>query len=525
MMIINQPKLGLMFQVLLIVWFMLGWVVSYANETDKNSESLVILSQPWPTPDVERQEIQTAITKLQQEKVKPPVQRAPENADDFVLQENISKLNRRLNQIDRYRIQPQNLTLPEDWRKTYRLEKNGSEADLLVQVGDIDNLGFGWPTNFDPFSGQSTPPHPFPWRPEADDPEGTDRVMVITGFTNYAARADGYAGNTSQPQNTPRPVTINYKLDGLKITSAALQLFVDDFQAPVWGNRFEVKLDGQSAPDIASTINQLKQTGPIGKLITVQLLNEYLYLLEDGKLEIFMNDSTTNVGDGFAFDFVRLLINPKAYEHIGNLRGRVIEAGSRQPLQGVLVSASNVKQIQTDSEGRFELTGVPAGMVVTTASHPDYLSASAQSDLLAGKTVDLVLELKKQQQTSEALAVQLEREGKVDLYGIYFDLDKDILRADSEPTLQQILGLMKKQPNLKIIIAGHTDSEGGDDYNLALSKRRAAAVVNWLTIHGIATTRMESQGFGETQPVADNNSATGRALNRRVEIRDANRNE
>jgi len=179
--------------------------------------------------------------------------------------------------------------------------------------------------------------------------------------------------------------------------------------------------------------------------------------------------------------------------------------------------------MQTNAEGKFELTRVPAGVVVTSGSHPDYVGDSEQADLEAGQTIDVVLELTKNKNTSEALAQQLEVEGKVDLYGIYFDLDKATLKSESEATLQQVRELLANRPTLRLIIGGHTDSEGGDDYNLALSQRRAAAVVAWLTGHQIAADRLQSEGFGETQPVADNATPAGRALNRRVEVRDARR--
>ena len=331
----------------------------------------------WPSADQERAQVQALIQQIRS---------SPGDS-----RERLGELQRRLDQIDRYERQPENLQLPPEWRETYRVAKNGPEADLLVQVGDIDNLGFGWPSDFDPFAGKSTPVHPYPWRPEADDPDGTDRVMVISGMKHFdTARRDGYTDGTSRPHNTPRAIAIEFPLDGVEIKSAALQLFVDDFQAPVHENRFKVSLDGQNAPDLAATINRLQQTGPIGKLLTVQLLPEYLKLLADGKLAVLADDPDTNAGDGFAFDFVRLLINPKPWKYAGTVRGIAVEAGTGTPLPGVLVSAANVKQMQTNAEGKFELSGVPAGLVVTSASHPDYLGDSEQADLEAGQTVDIL---------------------------------------------------------------------------------------------------------------------------------------
>ncbi|MDR3675971.1 MAG: OmpA family protein, partial [Acidobacteriota bacterium] len=92
----------------------------------------------------------------------------------------------------------------------------------------------------------------------------------------------------------------------------------------------------------------------------------------------------------------------------------------------------------------------------------------------------------------------------------------------SDPVLQQILDLMKKNPTQKIEVQGHTDNVGGDAYNQTLSEARAKAIVGWLTQHGIAADRLTAKGFGKTKPIADNATDVGRAKNRRVEIADPN---
>jgi OOP family OmpA-OmpF porin len=416
------------------------------------------------------------------------------------------------------------LDLPPDWAATHREVKNAKEAELLVQVGDIDNLGFGWPMGFDPFSGDSTPPHRFPWLPEADDPQATDRIMVPTSAPLVDAPVhDGYANETVRDETTPVPLVIEFDPKGIAIKGAVLQLFVDDFQAPELKSHFLVTLDGRSAPDIETTINKLSQSGPIGKLVTIKLLPEYLDLLADGKLEIKVDDPTTGAADGFAFDFARLLINPKGFTYSGAIRGIVLDKDTEQPIDGALVSAANVQKATTGKDGKFELKEVPAGLVVTTGSHPDYITGSDQEDLRAGQVVDIELRLERTR--NEDLAKRLEDEGKVDLYGIYFDTDKATLKPESEATLNQVLGLLKGKPTLRLEIGGHTDSQASDPYNLDLSKRRAQSVVKWLTDKGIAPARLKAEGFGETRPVADNETAAGRALNRRVEIRDITKEE
>ncbi|RYE79235.1 MAG: OmpA family protein, partial [Oxalobacteraceae bacterium] len=100
----------------------------------------------------------------------------------------------------------------------------------------------------------------------------------------------------------------------------------------------------------------------------------------------------------------------------------------------------------------------------------------------------------------------------------FFDFDKAVLKPAGKASLDDLVGKLK-DINLEVIIAvGHTDSVGTDEYNQKLSVRRAEAVKSYLQGKGVESTRIYTEGKGEKQPVADNNSAAGRAKNRRVEI-------
>lgn len=109
--------------------------------------------------------------------------------------------------------------------------------------------------------------------------------------------------------------------------------------------------------------------------------------------------------------------------------------------------------------------------------------------------------------------------GKIALYGIFFDFDKADLKAESSPTLQEIGMLLKNDSNLKLYVVGHTDMKGKFDYNVQLSKQRAAAVVKELTTkYGISSNRLIPEGVGPLAPVSTNEIEEGRKLNRRVEL-------
>jgi outer membrane protein OmpA-like peptidoglycan-associated protein len=109
--------------------------------------------------------------------------------------------------------------------------------------------------------------------------------------------------------------------------------------------------------------------------------------------------------------------------------------------------------------------------------------------------------------------------GKVAIYGILFDTGKADVKPESKPSLDQIASFLKAEPGVKLHVVGHTDSVGGFESNLALSKRRAEAVAAALTKdYGIAANRMVGNGVASLAPVASNSSDEGRAKNRRVEL-------
>ena len=118
------------------------------------------------------------------------------------------------------------------------------------------------------------------------------------------------------------------------------------------------------------------------------------------------------------------------------------------------------------------------------------------------------------------MAKALSAAGRIDIYGILFDVDKSELKPESRATLEEVAKLLKSDPSLRIEVGGHTDNTGGADHNMKLSVGRAAAVVNALVAaYGIDKTRLQPKGYGDTKPVAPNDSDQGRAKNRRVELR------
>jgi OOP family OmpA-OmpF porin len=107
---------------------------------------------------------------------------------------------------------------------------------------------------------------------------------------------------------------------------------------------------------------------------------------------------------------------------------------------------------------------------------------------------------------------------EIRLKKVHFGFDSSELDAAAQRKLDETAEMLARHPHLMVEIAGHADSRGPGDYNLALSERRAEAVRRYLEQKGIDPARMTARGYGESRPVASNDTATGQAENRRVEL-------
>ena len=102
--------------------------------------------------------------------------------------------------------------------------------------------------------------------------------------------------------------------------------------------------------------------------------------------------------------------------------------------------------------------------------------------------------------------------------GVYFDTNKSDVKGTSAVTLDKLAGIFKEYPKSNILVEGHTDSAGSDEYNWKLSQQRAESVTNYLISKGISSGRFTTKWYGETQPRESNETSEGKAKNRRVEL-------
>jgi len=108
---------------------------------------------------------------------------------------------------------------------------------------------------------------------------------------------------------------------------------------------------------------------------------------------------------------------------------------------------------------------------------------------------------------------------RIVLRGVNFDFDKSDIRPDAAVILDEAINILSRNADLSVRVEGHTDWTGIEVYNQGLSERRAESVRRYLVANGVAAERLSTAGFGETQPIATNETREGRALNRRVELK------
>lgn len=198
------------------------------------------------------------------------------------------------------------------------------------------------------------------------------------------------------------------------------------------------------------------------------------------------------------------------------LQGKVLNKINKQPLL-----ASLSLQSLTDSTKRYHtLTDFENGsyLLCLTQGKEWRFSVQAEGFLFYSEKIDL--RTKNLVSThKDILLAPLEKGAKLTLNTIFFDTDKATLKPSSIMELEHIKQLLLENPTLKIELSGHTDNQGTNAYNQRLSKARALSIYKWLLAQGIAAVRLSAKGYGESLPIATNETETGRAQNRRTELK------
>lgn len=426
----------------------------------------------------------------------------------------------------------QNTKTDGDWSAKQISLSNTAEAELMIRVGDIDNLNHGWAQNFSPFLGNSTSIHPFPWDIDPKDPIGTDRIYVPSSYVDqgeyYYDYKDGcYPDGYSEQRRKPQAIEIPLRdLKGLKVTAATLQFFIDDFQQSNKCSRFQVTLNNKiRLTQMEEMLRYIDQSGPIGKLISITLNPEQLALLNDPQnkyLRIFIDDPITKAGDGYAIDFVKLLVNPKKALTFGRIQGLVIDEETQKPINNAVVTIDKEK-VFTDDNGIFVFEKLSVGYWTTVASAEGYNRNTITVDVYQKETnpnaqpIVYTIPLSKEKGIEFNGSV-LKEGDKTTLNNIQFERSKYDLLPKSKAELDKLIELMFKNKELEIELSGHTSNEGLYSENILLSTNRAEACRNYLVEKGIHPDRIKAVGYGPDQPINNNSTEKERVQNRRVEV-------
>ncbi len=233
----------------------------------------------------------------------------------------------------------------------------------------------------------------------------------------------------------------------------------------------------------------------------------------DGKFAYFVSYVDTLSGDIYR---VRLpeKVRPRP---VVLLSGRVLNMKTKGPVAADIIyvnltSGTEVGRARSaDGTGEYKIT-LPAGVSYG-------LRAEAKDFVAISENIDLTAETEYAERQRDLELVPFEKGVVIELKNIFFDRKQATLRPESTTELQQLVNLLKDNPTMKIEVSGHTDAMGKDADNQQLSDDRARAVKEYVvTIGGVDSGRITARGYGETRPLATNDTDEGRAKNRRVEF-------
>ncbi|MFP4524969.1 MAG: OmpA family protein [Bacteroidales bacterium] len=206
------------------------------------------------------------------------------------------------------------------------------------------------------------------------------------------------------------------------------------------------------------------------------------------------------------------------------MQGKVYDANTQEPLQArfELITQEDETIIMESHSSREDgefLVSIPTNNnYVLNVSKDGYLFYSDNFEMKGEHAITEPL--------SKDIPLKPIKEGeKIVLRNVFYELDSYELKNESRVELNKLYDLLNNNPEVDIEISGHTDSIGTNEYNITLSENRAKSVYKYLINKGIDENRLNYKGYGETEPVAPNNTPEGRALNRRTEIKVINKTE
>lgn len=252
----------------------------------------------------------------------------------------------------------------------------------------------------------------------------------------------------------------------------------------------------------------------LGRPINNHLDQNGLHVNMSGSMGFFSSQDSTGQLDIYAFRLpTHIQPDPVAY-----IRGLVLDSESRDPLMATIsvTNTSNHKVVFEDVsdylDGEFIATLPIGDNYAVHVQREGYLFVSQQYDLSDPLLDNELFD-------AEILLDPIKSGSTARLNNIYFEVNRHDLLSTSQSDLQMLLHFLRLNSSTQVEIGGHTDSTGNKEANVLLSQRRAQAVVDYLLQRGVPSRQISSKGYGDSQPVANNDTVEGRQLNRRTEIK------
>lgn len=248
----------------------------------------------------------------------------------------------------------------------------------------------------------------------------------------------------------------------------------------------------------------------------------YFVLAANGQNGFYSSAKPGGMGDKDIYEIHFTPVKPKKEkEPVGPqltlLKGTITDEITKAPLESFIEIVDNVKNevittISSNASSGKYLVSLPSGK--------NYgIVVRAKGYLFHSENVDIPYSAGYQEVIRDVQLKKLEVGKSIVLNNIFYDFDKSSLRSESRSELERLVALMNENPTLSIELSSHTDNKGTDEYNLKLSQARAQSVVDFLIGKGIRKERLVAKGYGETVPIATNDTDEGRQQNRRTEFK------
>ena len=318
-------------------------------------------------------------------------------------------------------------------------------------------------------------------------------------------------GSWTEPKNLGKKINLkNYNQTTPYMASDGVTLYFSSNRPGGLGN-----MDIWKTKRLDNTWQKWTDPENLGSPINTEDMDTF-FTLDAGGEYAYMSTALNSLGES---DIVRVkLLEREKPLPVILVDGNVYNKKTNQPLSASLIYetlpdgtvAGN--GISNPSDGSFKITLPFDKNYLIRAQANHYFAISENFNL------DSLIKAGKRTIHKDLYLVPIEVGAVVRLNNVYFDFDKANLRSESFVELDRVVKMLSENPAIEIEMSAHTDSKGSDDYNFKLSDNRARSVMEYIISKGIAASRIISKGYGETKPVATNDTDDGRQLNRRVEF-------